>query len=282
MIERCRPFHGLNFLLRDPGACAPGFMLSPAIAGFVSIGRVAGLWMLVVAAVLGCRFVGEDFIEGHVVAIDAVACWTTDDQVIGIAKIADQGSHGDVDNIVSKATTVGPSAGNESAILKRILNVALQYVAAEYAQSRITRIVRITWTTTGQTHLSCREIDLDQIRNVNAGNVTAVCLRRHWRLKHEKIDQAGEFRRFSILSKEFSIRARARAAVQILIGDRDESFVEQRIALACNLYKRSIVFRLVLVIQHSHRPSTSGCINTRELLVAAEFCNWHFERHEMK
>jgi hypothetical protein len=90
--------------------------------------------MLVVATVLGCRFVGEDFIEGHVVAIDAVARWTTNDQVVGIAKIADQGSHRNVYNIVSKATAIGPSAGNESTILERILNVALQDVAAKNTQ----------------------------------------------------------------------------------------------------------------------------------------------------
>jgi len=30
-IARCRPFHGLaSFLYEIPGACAPGFMLSPA------------------------------------------------------------------------------------------------------------------------------------------------------------------------------------------------------------------------------------------------------------
>ena len=110
--------------------------------------------MLVVAAVLRCRFVREDFVESHVVAIDAIACWTTNDQVIRIAQIADQSSHGDVYNVISKAPTVGPSAGNEPAILERILNVALQHVAAEDAQARESSVVRIAWATAGKRALS--------------------------------------------------------------------------------------------------------------------------------
>src|SRR6185369_5587648 len=193
--------------------------------------------MLMVAAVLGCRFVREDFIESHVVAIDAIAGWTTNDQVIRIAKVADQSSHSDIDNIVSEATTVGPPARNEPTILEWILDAALQHITAEDAESRIPCIIRITRSTAGQTGLRGGEINLDQIRDVNAGNVSAVRLRRNRRLEDKQIDQMSELRRFRILPEEFAIAARARAAVQILISKSDQSFVEQRIALACNLHK---------------------------------------------
>src|SRR5215213_7894850 len=91
------------------------------------------LWVLMVAAVLRRRFVWEDFIEAHIVTINTVACWTTYDQVIRITKIADQRSHSDIYNIVTKAAPIGPSARNEPAILEWILNVALQHIPAEDA-----------------------------------------------------------------------------------------------------------------------------------------------------
>src|SRR5689334_22121697 len=123
--------------------------------------------MLMVAAVLRRRFIGEDLVEGHIVMIDSIAGWTTNDQVVWISQIADQRSHGDVYNIVSKTPAIGPSARNESAILERILNIALQHVAAEDAQARETGVVRITRATASQTGTVRGKIDLDQIRDVN-------------------------------------------------------------------------------------------------------------------
>src|SRR6185369_894503 len=93
-----------------------------------------GLRMLVVAAVLRCGLIRTEFIESPVVMIDPVTCWTTNDQVIRIAQVADQRSHCDVDNIISKAPAIGPSTRNKPTILERVLNVALEHVAAEDAQ----------------------------------------------------------------------------------------------------------------------------------------------------
>ena len=238
--------------------------------------------MLVVAAVLRCRLIRKDFVESHVIAIDTITRWTTNDQIVRIAQVTNQSSYGNVDNVISKASTVGPTTRNESAVLERILDVALQHVAAEDAQARETGVVRITWATARQTRLRRGEIDLDQIRNENAGNVGAIRLRSNRRLEDKEIDQVREFRRLRILPEKFTINTRTRAAIQILISDRDESFVEERIALARDLHKRSIVFRLVLVIQHSNRSSTRSCINTSKLLVASELGDWDFERHQMK
>src|SRR6185369_4315844 len=114
------------------------------------LSKVCRSWMLVIATVLRCRLVRKDFVESHVVTIDSITCGTTDDQVVRIAQVTDQSSHRNVDNVISKASTVGPAAGNEPAVLERILNVALEHVAAEDAQTRVPIVVRIIWTTSGE------------------------------------------------------------------------------------------------------------------------------------
>jgi hypothetical protein len=45
--------------------------------------------MGVIAAVLGCGFVREDLVVGHVVEVQIIACWTANDWWVH-AKIADQ------------------------------------------------------------------------------------------------------------------------------------------------------------------------------------------------
>src|SRR5262245_28190879 len=112
--------------------------------------------MLVVATILRCRFVRKDFVERHIVAIDSIACWTTNDQVVRIAQVADQSSHGDVYNVIAKASTIGPSTRNESAVLEWILNVALQHVAGEDAQARESIVVGVIWTTSGEASFASR------------------------------------------------------------------------------------------------------------------------------
>src|SRR5215510_12262350 len=168
--------------------------------------------MLMVATVLRCRLVRKDFVESHVVAIDAIACRSANDQVIWIAQVADQRGDGDVDDIVAEAPAVRPSAWNEPAIFERILNVALQHVAAEDAQTRIASVVRvrrITGAPAGETSFACRQVDLDQIRNIDSGYVGAISLRSNRRVEDEQIDQARQFRRLGVLSKELAVSAGA-------------------------------------------------------------------------
>jgi hypothetical protein len=67
-----------------------------------------------VTPVLRCRLVRKDFAESHVVAIDAVTCRSTNDQIVGIAQIADQRSDSDVNDVISEAPAVGPTTRNET------------------------------------------------------------------------------------------------------------------------------------------------------------------------
>src|SRR5262245_6367804 len=101
--------------------------------------------MLVVATVLRCRFVWKHFVESHVVAIDAITCRATNDQIVWIAQVADQCRDGDIDNVITKATAIGPTTRNEPAVLERILDVALQHIAAEDAETIKPVVVRIGW-----------------------------------------------------------------------------------------------------------------------------------------
>ncbi len=74
MVISCRPFHGLQTLIcfTDPGACAPGFMLSPASRA-ETVGSLSGAHLIgltednddVFDEVMNC---GEDLgaaLDGH-------------------------------------------------------------------------------------------------------------------------------------------------------------------------------------------------------------------------
>src|SRR5688572_5031482 len=241
--------------------------------------------MFVVAAVLRRRFVRKHFVESHVVLIDAVTCRTANDQIIRIAQVADQSSHGYVYNVIAKATAIGPTARNEPAVLKRILNVALQHVAAEDAQTRESGVVRVGWiirTTTRKPRFVRRQVNLNDIGNVNGCDVGAIVFRSNGCVENELVYQARQLRRLGVLSKQLAVARWACAAVQILIGNRHQAFVKKWISLARNLHEWSIVLRLLLVVQHSYRSTARSCVNTGDLLVAAEFRDGHLERHQMQ
>src|SRR5262249_51229981 len=124
----------------------------------------------------------------HVVTIYTVTCRTTNDQVVRIPQVANQCSHGDVYNIIPKPPAIRPSARNEPAVLERILNAALQHVTAEDAQTRVSGIVWVGWisrSTSGKANFVRRQVDLDQIGNVNACDVRAISLRRNLRIQHK-------------------------------------------------------------------------------------------------
>ena len=64
--------------------------------------------MRVVATVLWCEFVTEDFVVSHVVEVDAVARRASNDRRI-YPQIADQRSHCDVNDIIAKTASVPPA-----------------------------------------------------------------------------------------------------------------------------------------------------------------------------
>jgi hypothetical protein len=110
-----------------------------------------------IASVLWSRFVRKHLIESHIVTIYPITCWSTDYQVIRITQIADQGRDSYIHYVIAKAPAVRPTAWNESAVVEWILNVALQNVATEDAESRVSRIIWITeidWTTTRKAYFA--------------------------------------------------------------------------------------------------------------------------------
>src|SRR5689334_3511736 len=150
------------------------------------------LRVYMVAAILRCRLVRKDLVETHVVAIDAIARRTANDQIVWIAQVTDQRRHSDVDNVVAEAPPVGPTARNEPTILERILNVALEHIAAEDAQTRkpgVVGIVGIARAASGKAHLGGRQIDLDEIGNKDPGDVRAISFRSDRRIENKQINQ---------------------------------------------------------------------------------------------
>src|SRR5579859_6530104 len=91
--------------------------------------------MAVVAAIVRSALVGEHAVVGHVVRDYAISRRERIDDGRGDLQIAQQSINGDVDGIISEPTTVGPTAGNESAVAEWVLNIAFQNVAAENTQS---------------------------------------------------------------------------------------------------------------------------------------------------
>src|SRR4030095_1392319 len=98
-----------------PGSCASAAAGSPnsiPAAAKKATSRVIGtLRMSVVPAVLWRRFVGEHFVERHVVPVDVVAGRPANDRRTD-AQIADERRDGDVDDVVTKPPAVRPSAWN--------------------------------------------------------------------------------------------------------------------------------------------------------------------------
>src|SRR6185369_8487637 len=122
--------------------------------------RWCRLWVGVMASVLRCGFVREDLVEGHVVLVHAIhAIGDADHQ--RAAQITEQRTDRDVHNVVTKAATVGPAAWNQAAVAERILNLALEHVAAKDAKTRVTGVVwigRMIGTPSGKAHLRCGKI----------------------------------------------------------------------------------------------------------------------------
>src|ERR1041385_5027050 len=139
-------------------ACQPG----PASQNFPL--RVA-----MIAPILRSGFVREDFVVNHVVMVQPVPGRSTDGGRTH-PQIADQCRYRDVDDIVSETPSVRPTAGNGAAA-KTALNRAGEGVAAEDTQPRETRVVRICRMIRAAARESAwagREIDLNQIGDVNA------------------------------------------------------------------------------------------------------------------
>src|SRR5947207_2146983 len=136
--------------------------------------NIAGSRVRVVAPVLRGGLVREDFVEGHVVPIDAVTRNYRNDRWVH-AQVTDQRGHGDVQDVVAEASAIGPTAGDNSAAESR-LNRTREHVAAEDAQTREAHVVligRMIRTTARQPARACAELRLNAAGRSVAGAVPA-------------------------------------------------------------------------------------------------------------
>ena len=197
-------------------------------------------------------------------------------------EIADQGRHRDVHDVVAEAAAVGPSARN-GAVAEPGLDRAGQRVASEDAQTRepvVIRIARMVQSTAGQPGRARRQIDLDQIGNEDAGDVGPAHRGRHVRAEHERVDQRSELGIQRVLPEQLRIHFRRRAAVQVLVLERDQPFVEQRVALTRYLDEVS-KFDVLPLVEDGDAPPAGRRIDADNLLVAADLLDRDIEHHRM-
>ena len=112
--------------------------------------------MDVVATVLRRAFVRERLIVTDIVGAHAVdtVCHANDQRT---AQVTDEGTHRDVHNVVAEAATIGPTAGDDSADVKRMPGNQSTWkrIATEDAQPReagVIRIRRVPKADAGKTH----------------------------------------------------------------------------------------------------------------------------------
>ena len=235
--------------------------------------------MRVVAPVLRRAFVGEGLVETDVVGAHAVDAVRHANNQRKHAQIANDGSDRDIHNVIAETSPVRPASGYQSAVLERILDLALKQIGggAEDAQSREAGIIRIRgmrWAAPCKAHALRREVDLDQVGDIDGRDIGPLgCYgRRIQRRNQEGINQGSKFWIKRILAKELIIHGRAGAAVKVLVHDGDEAFVEERVALASDLHPRRGGAVLLLIApaafsQHGDLLTTGCCINTDDLLV---------------
>src|SRR5262249_367585 len=246
--------------------------------------------MRVVAAVLRRGFVREELVVGQVVEIHIVSRGPATDWWVH-AKIANQSSHRDVHDIVTKTAAIRPAAGN-NAIAESRLNLADQSVAAEDAQPRETGIIRVRalrGPVTCQPAWICGQIDLNQIGNKNSRDVSPACLHiRQLTTKDDDVNQVREFRCHRICAEQLVVRLGAGSAVAVLIGDGNQALVEKRVALPGDLHPRTKLLRAAIprgascfIAQYSQLTAAGCCIDANDLLVPTQFTYRNNQRHEM-
>src|SRR5207247_7096227 len=131
---------------------------------------------------------------------------------------------GAVHDSITDAATIWPAAGNNAAPEARWDRTG-EHVAAEDAQARVARVVlvrRMIRSTARQPAGAGGKVHLDQVGNVDPGDVAAAGLRRFERsvLQHDQVDQLAEFGVLRVFPEQGSILAWAGAAVEVLVRKR--------------------------------------------------------------
>ncbi len=100
-------------------------------------------------------------------------------------------------------------------------------------------------------------------------------------VEDQRVDQRRELRLLRVLAEQFVVAGRARPAVQVLVFDRDEAFVEQRIALTRDLHESIGEDRIVTRREDRHSPPARRGIDADDLSVAADRVERDVQRHRV-
>src|SRR5262249_8254597 len=141
---------------------------------------------------------------------------------------------------------------------------------------------RIARTVSSEARARSREIHFDEIRDEDRCDIrTSGFDAGDIGIKYEKVQQLCQFGVFRVLPENRRIDSRHRAAVQIFVCERHKTFVEQRIALSCNLNKASQLDTVVIVVIDFYCPAARCSKDACQLHVAAKVLDGNFQRHEM-
>src|SRR5258708_10099062 len=237
--------------LMTNGGCTPASRRSP-----LSAGRSTS----VIPAVLRRGFVREHLVVSPVVPVNIIACRTANDGRAN-AQIADEGGHGNVQDIITEAAAIGPAAGDRAAA-EASLDRAGENVSAEDAQTREAGIVGIGaggGAVPAEPARSGREVHFDEIRDEDSRDVGAVGFRSGAvAAEYDQIEQLRHLRIQRVLLEQRVVQPGTGAAVEVFVSDSYQRLVEERVALAGDLDPAVLVF-IVALCQEMHLPPAGGC-----------------------
>src|SRR5438876_7221791 len=91
-----------------------------------------------------------------------------------------------------------------------------------------------------------------------------------------------------VFAKQLVVGFGTGAAVAILVGDGDQTFVEKRVALTRHLHPGTKLLRTAIpgqascfIAQYSYLTAAGSCIDANNLLVTAQFGDRNHQRHEV-
>ncbi|CAA9216757.1 MAG: hypothetical protein AVDCRST_MAG42-263, partial [uncultured Chthoniobacterales bacterium] len=203
-----------------------------------------------------------------------------------IAQISEDGGDRDIEHVVTKAPAVRPSARDGTVVEEAGLHFACQHVVAEDSEPAESLVVAVpleVLSAAGQSCLVCRKIDFDHVGDEDLHKIGAVLFRCYLlTIEDKRVDEFRQLRRTSVFVEDRRIVGRLSAVVAILVLDRDEAFVEERVALPSHLdeapgFHRSTCIRPI--IQDAHLRAARGGVNTHDLLIATKIADRDLERH---
>src|SRR5262249_53205283 len=167
---------------------------------------------------------------------------------------------------------------------------AFQNVAAKDAQAgeaQIVGVARRAWPVARQPNRVGRKIDLDQVGDEDRRNVHAILVNRQLlAAADQQVDQRGQFGILGVLAEDLRVHGRQGAAVGVLVFQRDQSLIEERIALTRDLRVGDAADQVEeaatrAAALHGRYHAARGREYADGLLIAAEFTQGNAQGHQV-